>query len=25
VPKGEEPVALVLQLGDLKLAVWKRQ
>jgi len=25
VPKGEEPVALVLQLGDLKLTVWKRQ
>jgi len=25
VPKGEEPIAVVLQLGDLKLAVWKRQ
>jgi len=25
VPKGEEPVALVLQLGDLKLTAWRRQ
>jgi len=25
VPKGEEPVALLLQLGDLKLTAWKRQ
>jgi len=25
VPKGEELVALVLQLGDLKLTAWKRQ
>jgi len=25
VPEGEEPVALVLQLGDLKFTAWRRQ